>query len=158
MFSPVRLVNHSGCSAGWGSSLIWVGEISLSISHFATAKEETVGLNSDGCRVVAVAYKELDTSQAAYSVADESGLTLVGYIAFLDPPKESAGAAIVALARKGVAVKILTGDNEVITRKICREVKVEAGEILLGASLERMDDSKLADETEGTTVSSKNKP
>ncbi|MGZ3350103.1 MAG: magnesium-translocating P-type ATPase, partial [Xanthobacteraceae bacterium] len=130
----------------------------LDASHFATAKEETIALNSDGFRVVAVAYKELDTSQAAYSVADESGLTLLGYIAFLDPPKESAGAAIVALARKGVAVKILTGDNEVITRKICREVKVEAGEILLGAQLERMDDSELADAAERTTVFAKLNP
>ncbi|MGZ3290187.1 MAG: magnesium-translocating P-type ATPase, partial [Xanthobacteraceae bacterium] len=130
----------------------------LDASHFATAKEETIALNSDGFRVVAVAYKELDTSQAAYSVADESGLTLLGYIAFLDPPKESAGAAIVALARKGVAVKILTGDNEVITRKICREVKVEAGEILLGAQLERMDDTELADAAERTTVFAKLNP
>ena len=130
----------------------------LDESHFATAKEETVALNSDGFRVVAVAYKELDTSQATYSVADESGLTLLGYIAFLDPPKESAGAAIVALARKGVAVKILTGDNEVITRKICREVKVEAGEILLGAQLERMDDTELADVAERTTVFAKLNP
>ena len=130
----------------------------LDESHFATAKEEMVALNSDGFRVVAVAYKELDTSQAAYSVADESGLTLLGYIAFLDPPKESAGAAIVALARKGVAVKILTGDNEVITRKICREVKVEAGQILLGAQLERMDDTELADAAERTTVFAKLNP
>jgi Mg2+-importing ATPase len=130
----------------------------LDESHFATAKEEMVALNSDGFRVVAVAYKELDTGQTTYSVADESGLTLLGYIAFLDPPKESAGAAIVALARKGVAVKILTGDNEVITRKICREVKVEAGEILLGAQLERMDDSELADAAERTTVFAKLNP
>ena len=130
----------------------------LDDSHFATAKEEMVALNSDGFRVVAVAYKELDTCQTTYSVADESGLTLLGYIAFLDPPKESAGAAIVALARKGVAVKILTGDNEVITRKICREVKVEAGEILLGAQLERMDDTELADAAERTTVFAKLNP
>jgi Mg2+-importing ATPase len=91
-------------------------------------------------------------------VADESDLTLLGYIAFLDPPKESAGAAIVALAKKGVAVKILTGDNEVITRKICREVKVEVGEILLGAQVERMTESELADVAERTTVFAKLTP
>ncbi len=130
----------------------------LDEGHFATAKEEMIALNSDGFRVVAVAYKELDTGQETYSVADESGLTLLGYIAFLDPPKESAGAAIVALAKKGVAVKILTGDNEVITRKICREVKVEVGEILLGAQLERMADSELADVAERTTVFAKLNP
>ena len=60
--------------------------------------------------------------------ADERDLILLGYIAFLDPPKESAAAAIAALAEKGVRVKILTGDNEVITRKVCREVKLDAGE------------------------------
>ena len=106
----------------------------LDESHFATAKEETVALNSDGFRVVAVAYKEMPAHKAVYSVADESDLTLLGYIAFLDPPKESAGAAIAALASKGVAVKILTGDNDVVTRKICREVGLDAGEILLGAA------------------------
>jgi Mg2+-importing ATPase len=130
----------------------------LDESHFATAKEETIALNSDGFRVVAVAYKELDTCQTTYSVADESDLTLLGYIAFLDPPKESAGTAIVALAKKGVAVKILTGDNEVITRKICREVKVEVGEILLGAQVERMTESELASVAERTTVFAKLTP
>jgi Mg2+-importing ATPase len=130
----------------------------LDESHFASAKEETIALNLDGFRVVAVAYKELDTCKATYSVADESNLTLLGYIAFLDPPKESAGAAIVALAKKGVAVKILTGDNEVITRKICREVKVEVGEILLGAQVERMTESELADVAERTTVFAKLTP
>jgi P-type Mg2+ transporter len=130
----------------------------LDESHFATAKEQTIALNMDGFRVVAVAYKELDTCKAAYSVPDESDLTLLGYIAFLDPPKESAGAAIVALAKKGVAVKILTGDNEVITRKICREVKVEVGEILLGAQLERMAEGELADVAERTTVFAKLNP
>ena len=130
----------------------------LDESHFATAKEQTIALNMDGFRVVAVAYKELDTCQTTYSVADESDLTLLGYIAFLDPPKESAGAAIVALAKKGVAVKILTGDNEVITRKICREVKVEVGEILLGAQLERMAEGELADVAERTTVFAKLNP
>ena len=72
----------------------------LDETHFAAAKEETIALNSDGFRVVAVAYKVLDTPKAAYSVSDESDLTLLGYIAFLDPPKESAGEAIAALAKK----------------------------------------------------------
>jgi Mg2+-importing ATPase len=130
----------------------------LDESHFTTAKDETIALNSDGFRVVAVAYKEFDTCGATYSVADESDLTLLGYIAFLDPPKESAGAAIAALAKKGVAVKILTGDNDVITRKICREVKVDAGDILLGAQVERMTESELADVADKTTVFAKLTP
>ena len=85
-----------------------------------------MALNEDGFRVVAVAYKEIDSPETAdNSVADETRLTLLGYIAFLDPPKDSAREAIAALADKGVQVKILTGDNEVITRKICREVKID---------------------------------
>ena len=130
----------------------------LDESHFATAKEETVALNSDGFRVVAVAYKELDASQTAYSAADERDLILLGYIAFLDPPKESAAAAIAALAEKGVRVKILTGDNEVITRKVCREVKLDPGEILLGARIDAITEDELADIAERTSVFAKLTP
>jgi P-type Mg2+ transporter len=130
----------------------------LDESHFATAKEETIALNSDGFRVVAVAYKELDSSQTVYSAADERDLILLGYIAFLDPPKESAAAAIAALADKGVRVKILTGDNEVITRKVCREVKLDPGEILLGARIDAMTEDELADIAERTTVFAKLTP
>jgi len=130
----------------------------LDESHFTTAKEETIALNSDGFRVVAVAYKELDASQTVYSAADERDLILLGCIAFLDPPKESAGAAIAALAEKGVRVKILTGDNEVITRKVCREVKLDPGEILLGARIDAMTEDELADVAERTTVFAKLTP
>src|SRR5207342_190132 len=78
----------------------------LDESHFAQAKETTAKLNADGFRVIAVAFKEMPPAQAAYSVADESKLTLLGYIAFLDPPKETAAPAMKA---RGVQVKILTG-------------------------------------------------
>jgi len=130
----------------------------LDASHFASAKQETVTLNSDGFRVVAVAYKELASPKTAYSVADETELTLLGYIAFLDPPKETARDAIVALARRGVAVKILTGDNDIITRKICLDVRLEPGEILLGGSIEKMSDHELADVAPRTTVFAKLTP
>ncbi|HUI96103.1 MAG TPA: magnesium-translocating P-type ATPase [Xanthobacteraceae bacterium] len=130
----------------------------LDAGQFAAAQQEMVALNDDGFRVVAVAYKEIDDPKAAYSVADESGLTLLGYIAFLDPPKDSARAAITALAGQGVRVKILTGDNEVITRKICREVKLDAGEILLGRQIEEMDDEALAAAAARTTVFAKLTP
>jgi Mg2+-importing ATPase len=112
----------------------------LDASHFAAAKEETVALNEDGFRVIAVAYKQIESPRGAYSVADETTLILLGYIAFLDPPKDSARQAIAALAEKGVQVKILTGDNEIITRKICREVKIDPGEVLLGKQVEQMND------------------
>ena len=130
----------------------------LDASHFETAKEETVALNADGFRVVAVAYKDIDAPKTTYTVADESDLTLLGYIAFLDPPKESAGAAIAALAGKGVRVKILTGDNEVITRKICREVSSTPARSCSAARVEQMSDDELADVADRTTVFAKLTP
>ena len=117
----------------------------LDASHLEKAQQETKALNEDGFRVVAVAYKEMAPSKTVYSVEDESDLTLLGYVAFLDPPKETARGAIAALAERGVQVKILTGDNEAITRKICREVGLEAGEILSGARIAAASDTELAD-------------
>src|SRR5665811_740567 len=94
----------------------------LDQSHLASAIETTAKLNADGFRVIAVATKEMPPTQATYSVADEADLTLLGYIAFLDPPKETCAPAIAALQAGGVQVKILTGDNDIVTRKICRDV------------------------------------
>jgi Mg2+-importing ATPase len=141
------------------SSYCLDGEVGrLDESHFETAREETNELNSDGFRVVAVAYKEMSPSTTTYSVQDESDLTLLGYIAFLDPPKESAREAIAALARKGVQVKVLTGDNEIITRKICHEVQLDPGEILLGARIAQMSDMELAETADHTTAFAKLNP
>jgi P-type Mg2+ transporter len=135
------------------------GEIGrLDESHFEAAKRETTALNSDGFRVVAVAYKEMEPTKATYSVKDEVDLTLLGYIAFLDPPKESASEAIAVLSRRGVRVKILTGDNEVITRKICREVHLDAGDIVLGGKVAQLTDTELADLADRTTVFAKLTP
>ena len=130
----------------------------LDASHFAEAKAATAELNADGFRVVAVAYKEMESPRAVYSRTDEQDLTLLGYVAFLDPPKDGAGAAIAALAAKGVAVKILTGDNEVITRKICDDVGLAPGEVVLGARVERMDDEELARAADRTRVFAKLTP
>lgn len=100
-------------------------------------------LNEDGLRVIAVAYKDVPAVRKEYAVADESELTLLGFIAFLDPPKESAGQAIEALARYGVRVKVLTGDNDRVTRKICKEVGIDVERIVLGHEIEAMSDSEL---------------
>ncbi len=110
----------------------------------ARVRAVTADLNEDGLRVVAVASKELPPTQESYGVADESGLTLIGYVAFLDPPKESTAPALQALAAHGVRVKVLTGDNELVTAKICREVGLDAGSVLRGSDLERMEDIELA--------------
>jgi Mg2+-importing ATPase len=130
----------------------------LDESHFAKAKEISAGLNADGFRVVAVAYKEMPPLQAAYTVSDETALTLLGYIAFLDPPKETAAAALAALKASGVQVKILTGDNDIVTRKICHDVALPAERIVLGKELEALSADQLADLAETASVFAKVSP
>ncbi len=103
----------------------------------------TTALNHDGLRVVGVAIKDMPPMREAYGINDERDLTLVGYIAFLDPPKESAAPALQALKENGVAVKVLTGDNELVTSKICHEVGLPVTPIMLGADIEHMSDAEL---------------
>jgi Mg2+-importing ATPase len=112
----------------------------------------TANLNEEGLRVVAVAAKELPPRKEVYSLADEQELTLIGYVAFLDPPKDSTAPALQALAAHGVSVKVLTGDNELVTAKICREVGLVQQGILLGNDIERMSDSELAAAVETCNV------
>ncbi len=134
------------------------GPSPLDESHLAAATEMTAQLNADGFRVVSVAYKEMPPEQAAYSVRDESGLTLLGYIAFLDPPKDTAAAAIAALNANGVQVKILTGDNDIVTRKICHEVGLAVDRIVLGKELESLSPAAVADLAETASVFAKVSP
>jgi len=108
-------------------------------------------LNEDGLRVLAIGTKKLDERQA-YSKADECDLVLTGYIAFLDPPKETATEAIAALRQHGVTVKVLTGDNDLVTRKVCTEVGINAEKILLGSQVEPMTDPQLSEAVETTDV------
>jgi Mg2+-importing ATPase len=112
----------------------------------------TAALNEDGLRVVAVASKEMPPNKEIYAVADEADLTLIGYVAFLDPPKESTEPALKALAGHGVSVKVLTGDNELVTAKICREVGLETDTVLLGADVERMSDTDLSKAVETHSI------
>jgi Mg2+-importing ATPase len=130
----------------------------LDAGHLARVKQDAERLNGEGFRVVAVAYKVIDPPKAAYTTADEKGLTLLGTIAFLDPPKEGVTAAIAALNRAGVTVKILTGDNDLITRTICRQVGLPVERILLGGDVEGMDDAALEDAAEHATVFAKVSP
>lgn len=118
----------------------------------------TAEFNDEGLRVVAVAARSMIEGRDAYGLADESDLTLIGYVAFLDPPKESTAPALKALADHGVAVKVLTGDNERVTAKICREVGLERQGLLLGGDVERMSDAELAVAVETTNVFAKLTP
>ena len=115
-------------------------------------------LNNDGLRVIAVAYKEVPLRQGRYGVDDECELTLVGLIAFLDPPKDSAAAALRQLAQQRVEVKVLTGDNAVIARKTCLDVGLEVRGVLLGTEIAAADESTLLQQVETTTIFAKLAP
>ena len=121
----------------------------------------TNNMNEDGMRVIAVAYRTFATpaeQKESYSVYDEQGLVLTGLIGFLDPPKESAGRAVMALHNYGVEVKILTGDNDIIARKICRDVGVPVQGLMLGQEVDVITDKDLADRAEATTIFAKLNP
>src|SRR5262249_38440390 len=116
-------------------------------------------LNQEGLRAFAVAYRWLPPEERTYSVADETNLILAGYVAFLDPPKETAREAIAALREHGVGIKILTGDNEVVTRKICKEVGLVVENAMLGKDVEAItNDTQLAEAAEHTTIFTKMAP
>jgi Mg2+-importing ATPase len=106
-------------------------------------REEYTQLSTDGFRVLAVGYRDLDP-RPAYGKEDETALILKGYVAFLDPPKDSTRPAIQALRQHGVALKVLTGDNELVSIKICKEVGLEVGRVVLGGQVETMTDAELA--------------
>jgi P-type Mg2+ transporter len=108
-------------------------------------------LSEDGFRVLAVATKKLG-NQTTFSKADECDLVLTGYLAFLDPPKDTAGKAIEVLRQHGVTVKVLTGDNDLVTRKVCSEVGIHAEKILIGGQVETMSDPQLAEAVETMDV------
>ncbi len=109
-----------------------------------TIRKTVNALNDDGMRVIAVAWKTPSEGISSFSVADESDMIFAGYLAFLDPPRESTKQALAALASHGVGVRILTGDNERVTRAICRQVGMPVTAIMSGAELEAMDDAALA--------------
>lgn len=115
-------------------------------------------LNEDGMRVIAVAQKTNPSPVGAFGVKDECDMVLIGYLAFLDPPKESVHEAIKALKEYGVTTKILTGDNDKVTRFICKRVGLKVNNLLLGSDIDKMDDDALAKAAEHTDVFAKLSP
>jgi len=115
-------------------------------------KEEYERLSTAGFRVLAIATKDGAPRHGPYGKDDECDLDLHGYVAFLDPPKESTAQAIEFLQDHGVAIKVLTGDNELVSRQICRQVGLPVEHMLLGKDVEALDDEKLADAAEATTL------
>ena len=114
--------------------------------------EEYESLSEDGYRVLAVAYREFPKDKEVFSVSDESNLILLGYIAFFDPPKDSAVAALRNLREMGIAVKILTGDNELVAKKVCKDVGIDSERLITGDQLRGMGRSQFEDSVEATTI------
>ena len=128
------------------------GEIRTKVTQMAGE------LNAEGMRVIAVACKDNPSAEGVFGVKDESNMTLIGYLGLLDPPKKSAATAIQALKQYGVQVKVLTGDNEAVTKKICGEVGLASNQILLGSEIEDMEDGELQKKAENTTIFAKLSP
>lgn len=127
------------------------------VSPLTNEKRESVlakvrDLNEDGLRVIGVAQKTNPSVAGEFSVKDESDMVLIGYLAFLDPPKETTKQALKALKDHGVAVKVLTGDNELVTRSVCRQVGLEINELITGEKISEMDDRELAQVAENHEV------
>ena len=115
-------------------------------------------LNAEGLRVLLVAIREFDDRALNYTVTDESHMILTGFIAFLDPAKSSAKVAIEALQKLGISIKVLTGDNEIVTKKICRDVGIPFSKILLGNEIEKMSDYELKEQVAETSILAKLSP
>lgn len=120
--------------------------------------EKVKSLNDEGMRVIAVSQKTNPSPVGEFSVADENEMVLIGYLAFLDPPKESATAAIEALNASGVAVKVITGDNEEVTRSVCKQVGIMVDHIYLGSEVDDLSDAELGELAETATVFAKMSP
>jgi Mg2+-importing ATPase len=137
------------------------GEVlEVTSEHDEHRKRRVHELNSEGFRVIAVAYRIFPGTDDTphYSIKDESDLTLLGYMAFLDPPKSSATEALRKLSQHNVAVKILTGDNDIVTGNICKQVGLSVDQILLGNQIEEMDEEHLAVAAQANTIFAKLSP
>lgn len=115
-------------------------------------------LNHEGMRVIGIAQKTEKQGREEFTVNDEKDMVLMGYMGFLDPPKETTTKAIKALKDYGVGVKVLTGDNEAVTACVCSQVGIKNKKILLGSEIENMDDSELQKKVEETDIFAKLSP
>ena len=129
------------------------GEVKpLTAEQRETVLAKVKDLNEDGLRVIGVAQKTNPSVVGEFSVKDESEMVLIGYLAFLDPPKETTKQALKALKDHGVAVKVLTGDNELVTRSVCRQVGLQINELITGEKIAEMSDRELGKVAEAHDV------
>ena len=157
---PSRLLITKGapegvlmCCSQWETD---AGVAPLDAAARATCQHAFEELSSQGLRVLAIAYRTL-TSQDAFSLADERDLTLAGFATFLDPPLPDAAEAVQALS-DGVRIKILTGDNELVARHVCQQVKLDGERLVLGSELETMTDAALGHVAEAPPFSRAYRP
>ncbi|MFK0292931.1 magnesium-translocating P-type ATPase [Streptomyces sp. NPDC090442] len=114
--------------------------------------------NRQGLRVLAVATRTMAAERQTYSVADEAELTLIGFLAFLDPPKQDAAQALRALSDNGVTVKVVTGDNELVAARVCADVGIDVGNVITGSVIDALDETQLRQLVRDTTVFAKTNP
>ena len=116
------------------------------------AEQKYLDLSSEGFRVLGVSYRKLREDKAVYSVNDESDMVFLGFVAFLDPPKETAKLSLKQLSNAGIELKILTGDNELVARKTCEQLGFEIKGVALGSEIAQMNNDALARVVEDANV------
>lgn len=130
----------------------------LTKDKLAQIRKQVAGLNAEGLRVIAVAQKTNPRCVGEFGIADECDMVLMGFLAFLDPPKASAAGAVATLEAKGVAVKVLTGDNDRVAATVCEQIGIDASNVLLGSEIDALDDAELAERAEKTNLFAKLSP
>ncbi|MDH6364212.1 Mg2+-importing ATPase [Enterococcus sp. PF1-24] len=121
-------------------------------------RQLNVQMNQQGMRVITVAIKRDVHTEAVYSVEDEKSMTLVGFMGFLDPAKASAATAIQSLQEHGVAVKVLTGDNDIVAKKVCKDVGIPVENIVLGTEVDALSNEELAEVVDSCNLFAKLNP
>lgn len=130
----------------------------LAEDKLAQIRKQIANLNAEGLRVIAVAQKTDPRCVGEFGIADECDMVLMGFLAFLDPPKASAAGAVATLEAKGVAVKVLTGDNDRVAATVCKQIGIDASNVLLGSEIDALDDTELAERAEKTHLFAKLSP
>ena len=130
----------------------------LTDEKLAQIRKQVADLNAEGLRVIAVAQKTNPRTVGEFGIADECDMVLMGFLAFLDPPKASAAGAVATLEAKGVAVKVLTGDNDRVAATVCEQIGIDASNVLLGSEIDALDDAELAERAEQTHLFAKLSP
>jgi len=138
-------------------------KVNDTIKHLGARELEKIkilnqNMSQDGLRVIAVAYRPIEDKKNHYAKIDEKDLVFLGFMTFFDPPKESAAAAIGQLVKYGIAIKVLTGDNELVTKKVCKEVNLPETGTLLGDQIEFMSDEELKKAAVTATIFAKLSP